>query len=209
MKKNCLIAFEGIDGSGKSCLSKQVFEQLTKRGNRGVHTFEPTDSFLGNKIREIVLYSKEKLSTYQQILLFTSDRISHFDWINQMLETYQFVICDRYIHSTYAYQGIDENVRQSIYTIHNLCLKDYLPDIVFLIDIDPEISLGRIQENKKDNFEKVEFLKDVRSRYLTIAKEDSKTFVTLDGLLSLEELTDFVLDTLFKRFVFLGKEGKE
>ena len=202
MKKGWFITFEGIDGSGKSCLSKKIFERLTEQNIKGCHTFEPTDSFLGNSLREIVLYSKEKLSPYQQVLLFTADRISHLDWIHQQLDNCQFVICDRFIHSTLAYQGIDEKLCQSIYTIHDLCLKDYCPDIVFLIDIDPIISLNRIKDNKKDNFEKVEFLQCVRRRYLHMAQANPKIFITLDGTLPLEKLSELVLDKLFQRFIF-------
>jgi dTMP kinase len=208
MKKGVFITFEGIDGSGKSSLSKHVFDCLIEKTCKGVHTFEPTESFLGNSLREIILFSKEKLSPYQQVLLFIADRISHLEWIHQQLNVGQFVICDRYIYSTLAYQGIDEKIRQSIYTIHDLCLNDYYPDIVFLIDIDPVISLNRIQNSKKDNFEKVEFLKNVRSRYLDLANTNSKSFVILDGVLPLEVLTEMVLESLFQRFTFLDRGGK-
>lgn len=207
--KHLLITFEGIDGSGKSCLSKLVFDRLNLLNIHGVHTFEPTDTSLGNKIRDIVLFSEEKVTLYQQILLFVADRIAHLSWIHDQLETKQFVICDRFIHSTLAYQGIDEKVCQSIYTIHNLCLKDYTPDIVFLIDIDPKISLGRIQENKKDNFEKVEFLNQVRHRYLKLADKEPEIFVVLDGTISLENLLEKVLTTLYRKFTFFGKGEKE
>jgi dTMP kinase len=205
--KNLLITFEGIDGSGKSCLSKLVFERLTSLNISGIHTFEPTDTFLGNKIREIVLFSEEKVTLYQQILLFVADRISHQSWMHHQLETKQFIICDRFIHSTLAYQGIDENVCQTIYTIHDLCLKDYSPDVVFLIDIDPIISLGRIQENKKDNFEKIEFLNQVRSRYLRLAEKEPEVFIVLDGTIPLENLLEMVLTTLFRKFTFFSKGG--
>ena len=208
MKKKLLITFEGIDGSGKSTLSKNVYDLLVAMNLKGVHTFEPTDSNLGQSIRDIILFSKEKLTPYQQALLFTADRISHLNWIHQQLKTHQFVICDRFIHSTLAYQGIDEKIQQSIYTIHDLCLKDYIPDVVYLIDIDPLVSLSRIQKNKKDNFEKVEFLEKVRSRYISLAQESSESFVILDGTLPIDILTGMVLDSLLQRFAFLKKGEK-
>ena len=200
MKKGIFITFEGIDGSGKTSLSKLVFEKLVSKGITGVHTFEPTDSFIGKAIREIILFSDEKLSVSQQILLFTTDRISHCAWIQQKLLDFQFVICDRFIHSTLAYQGIDEKKVQSIYTIHDLFLKKFEPDIVFLIDIQPEISLQRIGKEKTDNFEKVEFLSEVRIRYLNMAKANPDKFIILDGVSPLDELLDIVLDFLSSRF---------
>lgn len=194
------ITFEGIDGSGKSSLSKLVFDKLLDMGIKGVHTFEPTDSFIGKSIREIVLFSNEKLSISQQILLFSADRISHCSWIKKKQLEYQFVICDRFIHSTLAYQGIDEKMVQSIYTIHDLFLKKMEPDIVFLIDIQPEISLQRIGKEKTDNFEKVEFLSEVRIRYLNMAKANPDKFIILDGVSPLDELLDIVLELLSSRF---------
>jgi dTMP kinase len=210
MKKGTFITFEGIDGSGKSTLSRLVFDQLLSLNLTGVHTFEPTDSSLGNSLRDIILYSKENLSPLQQALLFTADRISHFDWIHKNLLDKQFVICDRFIHSTLAYQGVDEKTCQSINTIHDLCLVDFKPDIVFLLDIDPLFSLTRMQENKldklqkkeKDNFEKVEFLKEVRSRYLSIAHSNTDSFVILDGSKPLDLLTKQVIERVRGRFVY-------
>ena len=208
MRKGIFITFEGIDGSGKTSLSQLVFDRLIELNCKGIHTFEPTDTFLGNSIRDIILLSEEKLNPYQQVFLFTADRISHFLWIQQKLHEFEFVICDRFIHSTLAYQGIDEKIRESIYTIHNLCLKDYEPDIVFLLDIEPEISLQRIQQSEKDNFEKVEFLTGVRARYLEIADAFPKTFIKLDGNLPINKLLEIVLEELRKRFGFFNG-GKE
>lgn len=216
MNKKLLITFEGIDGSGKSSLSKCVFDRLSDMGVKGSHTCEPTQSFLGKSIREIVLFSKEKLTPCQQVLLFTADRIAHMEWIQHEFKKVDFVICDRFIHSTLAYQGIDEKVRETIYTIHDLCLKDFYPDVVFLIDIDPVVSLNRIKKNnldklqkkEKDRFEKVEFLAKVRTRYLDLANSQADSFEILDGTLPLEKLTEVVLDSLFTRFAFLKKGGK-
>lgn len=200
MRRNLFITFEGIDGSGKSSLSKLVYQALLERGIEGVHTCEPTDSFLGKSIREIVLHSQEKLSSSQQTLLFTADRISHVDWMKKQLETKRFVICDRYVHSTLAYQGVDVKTFETVYTIHELYLKDFNPDVVFLLDIDPIISLSRLEDDKRDNFEKVEFLRDVRKRYLKMAKEETDVFIVLDGNLPINQLKMSVLDTLLDRF---------
>lgn len=194
-----LITFEGIDGSGKSSLSKLVFTSLLQLGKKGLHTSEPTSSYLGSTVREIVLHSTEKLSPIQQALLFIADRISHVSWMKEQIKANEFIICDRYIHSTLAYQGIDEKTFQTVYTIHQLCLKDFKPDIVFLLDIDPIVSLSRLENDKKDNFEKVEFLQKVRLRYLKLAKEEPDTIFVLDGTLPLDQLEELVRHVLLEK----------
>lgn len=208
MNQSLFLTFEGIDGSGKSSLANQLADYFFQCNFPAVFTYEPTDSYLGKAIRDIVLYSKETISENQQILLFLADRTGHVLWIKEQMKLHKTVICDRFIHSTLAYQGKDKKTMKSINTIYRILNGSFFPDITFLIDIDPRIALKRIDDSKKDNFEKVEFLDEVRKRYLELARNSPKKFVVLDGTFTPVKLIQIIIATLKKRFNLLDRKER-
>ena len=108
MKKNLFIAFEGIDGSGKSTQVKLLTDSLKKAGHKVYSTFEPTDSPIGSVIRNIF---KHRIEADHRVIagLFVADRLDHLlnktDGILKKLEEGYTVITDRYYFSSYAYHG--------------------------------------------------------------------------------------------------------
>jgi dTMP kinase len=185
--QNVFISFEGIDGSGKSTLAQFLFDQFTLLGYSVWLTAEPTSQRFGRLIQDWILYSDAPLSSEEQILLFTADRLAHARQIRSFLEKGYMVITDRYLDSTAAYQGVHEKACQLIHHIEETLFQDLLPKITFLLDIDPEISLQRIQR-KKDQFEALHFLTGVRKRYQKIALENPERVIILDGKLTPQEL---------------------
>ncbi len=161
MKK--FIVFEGIDGSGKSTQSKFLANYLN-----GAYTFEPTDNKIGKLIRE-VLEGKEKFSKETLALLFAGDRIEHNKEIINLLNS-SYVICDRYVYSSLAYQltqGINLNYIMEI----NKFAK--IPDVVIYLLVSVENALNRMDNRtNKEIFEKKEFLTKLINNYnLIIEKE--------------------------------------
>ncbi|HEC80858.1 MAG TPA: dTMP kinase, partial [Thermoplasmatales archaeon] len=96
------VTFEGIDGSGKSTVSKGVYDWLKKEGLDVVLTFEPTSGFIGETVKRCV---EENCSPVTTALLFIADRVEHCKKIRGWLSDGKIVLCDRYADSTYAYQG--------------------------------------------------------------------------------------------------------
>jgi len=192
-RKGSFIVFEGIDGSGKSSCADAVSKILGK--NRDViRTAEPTDEGIGAFIR-----SSLNLIPEAEALLFVADRAQHTHIMRQWVNDGKIVICDRYYASTLAYQSSSMNGR-SVGIEWLKAMNDHVimePDITFLFDIDPEIGLERVESRgSKSKFETLEYLREVRSNYLKIAKE--RNFVIIDASMPKEKVTEEVLEHISK-----------
>jgi dTMP kinase len=187
MKKNFFIAFEGIDGSGKSTQVKLLKEKLEAAGLKVYTTCEPTDSPMGKMIREIFSHKIE--ADHRTIAaLFVADRLDHLlnktNGILKMLEDGYTVITDRYYLSSYAYQSPYMDLNWVIQA--NSLSADLLrPDLNIYIDISPEISIERLNKGRTsiELYETLDNLKNVRGKYFEIIellKNEERVFIT-DG----------------------------
>lgn len=187
MKKNLFIAFEGIDGCGKSTQVKLLAESLKKEGHKVYTTFEPTDSFIGSLIRKIMQGKME--ADHKTIAgLFVADRTNHLlnktDGIIKKLEEGYTVISDRYCFSSYAYQGVHVDMEWIIQA--NKISTDILkPDLNIYIDISPEVSMKRVQTNRDivELYESTENLQKVRNGYFKAFEllKNEENIVVIDG----------------------------
>ncbi len=168
------IVFEGIDGSGKTTQAELLKKSLEKQGFSVILTKEPTKfSSVSQKIRKIL--NKEIIVTPKELQeLFIEDRREHLEkLVIPSLKEGKIVISDRYYLSTIAY-GKPEKISITWLIEKN---RDFLePDIIFIFDIDPEISLKRIQNtrNTSNLFEKIEKLRLVREEYKKLSKYSAK-----------------------------------
>lgn len=185
------VVIEGIDGCGKSTVARKVALRL---GKRAVFTREPTDSWVGKAVRE---GKGKEISPYTDALLFMADRAQHTEKIASWLAEGKLVICDRYYHSTVAYQAaslkgvfqgdpfkwlLEANLKISIH-----------PDLTILLVIPPELSLERIRgRSSLSRFEKLEFLREVHRNYLRMARSD-RSIVKLDATMELDSVVQKVL----------------
>ncbi|MCX6269602.1 MAG: dTMP kinase [Bacteroidetes bacterium] len=169
MKKNLFIAFEGIDGSGKSTQVKLLSEKLAQAGHQVFTTVEPTNSHIGSIIRNIFNHKIE--ADHRTIAgLFVADRLDHLlnktDGILKQLEEGYTVITDRYYLSSYAYHGAHMSLDWVIEA--NAQSAELLrPDLNIFIDISPEISMTRLTRGRGslELFENLENLIKVRDKY--------------------------------------------
>jgi len=192
------IVFEGIDGSGKTTIAKKLAEHLS-REHKVFLTEEPTQTWLGEGVRRAI---EEEKNPYTQALLFFADRADHVEQIKEHLKEGYIVISDRYVYSTYAYQGAQlygimkfEDAMEWFKTIYEPMRLD--PDVVFYIDIWPEEGINRIYgRKKKEKFERVEFLNRVREIYSLLAEEHG--FIKIDGMKSVEDVFNDVLEYVKK-----------
>ena len=101
-KMKHFVTFEGIDGCGKSTVSKLVFKKLKSQGYDVVLTFEPRDTWVGKCVQKCISTNTDPFVT---AFAFIADRIEHCKKIRKWLDNGKTVLCDRYAESTYAYQG--------------------------------------------------------------------------------------------------------
>lgn len=169
MKKNLFIAFEGIDGSGKSTQVKILTQQLEEQGHKVYKTFEPTDSDIGLMIRKI--FSHKMKGDHKTIAgLFVADRLNHLlnttnGILKKLAEGYT-VITDRYYFSSYAYHAAHMSMDWVIQA-NALSAELLRPDLNIFIDISPEESMQRIKKGREhvEMYETLDNLKKVKKLY--------------------------------------------
>lgn len=174
---NKFITFEGIEGAGKTTAIDIISSFLQENGLDCLVTREPGGTTAGEKIRDILLDNESKLDNETELLLLFAARYQHInEIIVPALKDNKWVICDRYIDASLAYQGYGRGVE--IKTIGNL-IDTYackaIPDITFLLDIDVDTAFLRFEKNReKDRFENLnkDFFEKVRLGYIDIAKKN-------------------------------------
>lgn len=199
LQKGILIVIEGIDGSGKSTQADMLLHKLQVKGFDAVYFREPSDSEYGREIKRKSLYP-DSLSPEQELKLFQKDREENVKRnLKPSLERNKVVILDRYYFSTIAYQGAKGIDKERIRKMNKFALQ---PDLVFILDIDPEEGLKRIKNRKKKDrlFEREDYLAKVRDIFKSFKGE---RFIHIDAKKSAEkiskEMERIVLDTLNKK----------
>ena len=179
-----LITFEGIDGSGKSTQIKLISDILHKNNIDNIVIREPGGTEISEKIRDILLDNDNTISKYTEALLFLSSRSQLVnEVIKPALDRGCYILCDRYIDSTIAYQGYGRGIDLSqIKVLNNLAIESIYPDITFILDINVNTSLSRRLTKSKDRMEQVNenFLIKVRKAYLEIADDNKKRCIVID-----------------------------
>lgn len=191
--------FEGIDGSGKSTISKGVYRKLVSEGYSVEITYEPTDSQIGKYVQKCI---KNNCDPFVTAFVFIADRIQHCKIIKKWMEEGKIVLCDRYAESTYSYQGVQlqNYINQPIKWLQDLSKNlIIMPQRTYLFVINPSVSIDRIKNRKKlIPFERVAFLEKVNENYLKIAK--GKRFLRLDGTKKINELIDICYKDIINNF---------
>ncbi len=183
--KGIHIAFEGIDGSGKSLMARMAHEHLGSCGLPSLLTFEPTKGPIGAIIRDSL--DNVLLQPGTEALLFAADRIQHqAEVIDPAVERGEIVVSDRYLMSSLAYQQARGLSLESLRSVNRWARE---PDLTFLMDVPAETGVSRL--NGSDNFENIEFLSKVRDRYLELA-DSMENVVIIDATPSIDDVWDSV-----------------
>ncbi|MDQ3044087.1 MAG: dTMP kinase [Chloroflexota bacterium] len=200
-----LIVFEGPEGSGKSTHAVSLAIRLESAGYQCLLTREPGGTSIGERIRAVLLSQEsEDMSSMTEALLHNAARAQHVDEvIRPALAAGKTVISDRFIDSTYAYQGGGRGLpHDQLTTLRCLATREIVPSIRVLLDLPVDLGLARrrsdlSQLNRIDQADRA-FHERVRQTYLTLAGTAPDDWVVLDATLpvkSLEPLIDTALRT--------------
>jgi dTMP kinase len=194
------ITFEGIDGAGKSSHIEAAAVALRQAGKTVVLTREPGGTPLAEKLRDQVLHSA--MDGLTELLLVFAARRDHIETvIRPALARGDWVICDRFTDSTFAYQGGGRQMDlQKIEMLESWVQADLQPDCTLLFDLPPAVAAQRrAKVRAADRFEAEDstgFFERIRHAYLQRAQANADRFVIIDALKALEEVRAMVLKSI-------------
>ena len=189
-----LIVLEGGEGAGKSTHARGIKAWLEQRGREVVQTREPGGSPLAEAIRGVVLGDwPEGIDASTEALLIFAARAAHLHaLIRPALEQGKDVVCDRFVDASYAYQGAARGLgSNTIAQLEKLTLGRLRPDLVLLLDIDPQLGLQRAKRRGEENrfeAETLEFMGKVRTEYLRRARAEPARYAVIDASLPQEQV---------------------
>ena len=181
---NCsYLAFEGIDGSGKTTLIDELSKKLTESNVDFNIVREPGGSKLGEGIRELLLSHDYDVDPTSEALLMSASRAQLIqEIVKPAINDGQVVITDRSAYSSVAYQGVGRDLGyQKIYELNDLAIDSFWPEKVILLDIDPKISLSRQKVADRIGSGEISFFNKVRDGYLQLAEDFSDKFLVLNA----------------------------
>ena len=181
---NCsYLAFEGIDGSGKTTLINELSNKLTESNVDFKIVREPGGSKLGEGIRELLLSHDYNVEPTSEALLMSASRAQLIqEIVKPAINNGQLVITDRSAYSSVAYQGVGRDLGyQKIYELNDLAIDSFWPEKVILLDIDPKVSLSRQKVADRIGSGEISFFNKVRDGYLKLAEDFSDKFLVLNA----------------------------
>lgn len=195
------ITIEGPDGAGKTSVVQALVAKLQAEGvSEIVMTREPGGIKIAEQIRRVILdVENTEMDARTEALLFAASRRQHLvEKILPALEAGKLVICDRFVDSSMAYQGVARNIpTELIWEINHFAIENHLPDLTFLIDVPAEVGLERIYQAKGQrqfdrlDQEDVSFHNLVREAFLSFEKKTER-IVLIDGTQTIEKVMESI-----------------
>lgn len=192
--KGIFIALEGPDGSGKSTVIRGIRKYFEDKGISIVETREPGGTVIGEAIRRILLDNRNKnMFPETEALLYAASRGQHVkEKILPAIKSGKVVLCDRFILSSLAYQGVGRDLGiEEVRMINDFAIKGIRPDLTLFLHVNPETTLHRKTKRRKGDrleTEGIKFHKKVYDGYLEILEKYSDNIKTIDATKSKEEV---------------------
>ena len=183
------ISLEGSEGAGKSTAMTFIKALLAEAGADVIVTREPGGTEIADEIRKVLLFpgTEEKMSSMTELLLMFASRAQHIEnCIEPALRAGKWVLSDRYVDASYAYQGGGRGLPINVIEqLDKLVVGSLYPDLTLLLDVPSEVGALRTERRpaEKDRIEqeKIEFFMRIRDVYLERAKKDPARIKMIDG----------------------------
>ena len=199
--KGRFVTFEGVEGSGKSTNISWAAEYLRSKDIDVLQTHEPGRTKIGEELRTVLLRTRdERLMPMTELFLMFASRMQLLEEvIIPALKRGTWVLCDRYVDSSIAYQGGGrelgvERVKKLVQAMRELYIK---PDLTVLLDLPPSMIRDRLENRTLDRFESEDrsFFERIRRTYLELAGEEPQISV-VDATLPLAHVQDEIVKLL-------------
>jgi dTMP kinase len=191
-RRGLFFAFEGVEGCGKSTQVKLLYEVLEAQGRKVVVTREPGGTRIAERVRHVVLDPDcKEMDPKTEALLYAASRAQHVsEVIRPALEAGSIVLCDRYLDSSLAYQGIARGLGEDdVMRLNAWATDEMLPDLVLLLHLDAEAGLARTKgDPDRMEQEDVAFHRKVGEAYIHLARSFPSRFAVIDAASSIEEV---------------------
>ena len=198
MSKKLIIAFEGVEGSGKSFHLKQVAKYLKSKKIKFITLREPGGSKNAEKIRKLILNNKSNFNKKTDLLLYLASRSENVEKIIKKNYKKKIILIDRFIDSTLAYQHYGMGINKSIINrLNDYLLGKIKVDFTFLNlvnMINLKLRLSKRQNlNRYDNF-KISFYKKIQNGFIKITKKNKKKYLLVNSNDSINENKKIILN---------------
>lgn len=196
------VAFEGVDGAGKSTIAGLVADGLAAGGHDVVRVREPGGTRTGEAIREILLGASSQPGPWSEALLFAAARSQlAAEVVAPALAAGGTVVSDRSVYSSMAYQGAGRGLGiETVRMVNEAGLLGVWPDTVVLLRLDPERGLAREDEADRISIEGLALQRKVAAAYEELAAADPDRFVVIEADLGVDEVVGRALDALGARW---------
>ncbi|MGP4063111.1 dTMP kinase [Halobacillus sp. H74] len=202
--KGLFVTFEGGEGAGKSTMLRELGEELRAEGYPVLETREPGGIRIAEKIREVILDpSHMEMDGRTEALLYAAARRQHLvEKVVPALEEGKIVLCDRFIDSSLAYQGVARGLGlDEVHQINDFAIENCMPDLTLLFNIKPEDGLARITANKgreqnRLDLEHIGFHEKVYEAYQKLASQYSERIRIIEAGQSFENVKKDALQVL-------------
>ena len=202
------ITFEGPEGSGKSTQINLLENFLKKINKKFVTIREPGGTIIGEEIRKILISSEfDDMSYETELLLFISSRKELMEKIiKPALKNNQFVLCDRFIDSTIAYQGYGRGIDlNKIKMLNDLATGGLYPDVTFLLQLDVNSSIERLKSrylNSESKLDRIEnenksFYRKIFDGYNEISKSSDR-IIKIDAMLPMDSISNIIKNKILE-----------
>ena len=192
------IAFEGVEGAGKSTVVRMLAERLRSEGHEVVEVREPGGTRLGDAIRGLLLDGDSPMAPWAEASLFAAARAQlAAEVVGPALERGAWVLSDRTVYSSLAYQGGGRRLGlEEVRTLNALALDGTWPDLVVWLDVDAEVGLTRQENGDRIGSEDLAFHLAVADTFAELAAADPGRVVRIDAGTDIGSVVDAVWELI-------------